>query len=134
MNNGLGVTSVSTWHDRLFFSTSNRTGWLSVPPRYASNNYSSPDNRIVPVTRSHRGILPVGGSYTESISFRVPNAIHGTFFFIIVTDIFDNVYENIFNNDNTNSTQVENYGVTNAWLGCNEVGNQLVPENNNTLL
>ena len=61
------------------------------------------------MTRFHRGVLPVGDSYTESISFQVPHAIYGTFFFVVVTDDFDDVYENTFENDNTNSTQVDNW-------------------------
>ena len=58
------------------------------------------------MTRRHQGILPVGARYTESISFQVPHAIHGRYFFIVVTDIFDNIYEHVLENDNTNSTMV----------------------------
>ncbi len=57
-------------------------------------------------TLFHRGVLPVGASYTESVSIQVPHAIFGNFFFIVVTDLFNNVYEHFFENDNTISSQV----------------------------
>ena len=66
----------------------------------------SADNSDRVQTRLHRGILPVGASYTEIVSFAVPHAIRGNYTFIVVTDIFNNVFENVLENDNSNSTQV----------------------------
>ena len=65
------------------------------------------DNRDTLITRSHHGVLPVGSSYTEAVSFLVPHKIHGRYFFIVVTDVFDNVYEHVLENDNTNQTMVK---------------------------
>lgn len=42
----------------------------------------------------------------ESALFTVPHAIHGLGYLIVVTDALNNVYENAFENDNTNITQV----------------------------
>lgn len=69
-------------------------------------NVHSTDRGDVVQTRFHHGILPVGASYTETVSFQVPHAIHGNYTFIVVTDINNAVFENTFENDNRNSTQV----------------------------
>lgn len=58
-------------------------------------------------TQLHHGTLPVGASYTETVSFRVPHAIYGNYTFIVVTDVNNDVFENTFENDNRNSTQVK---------------------------
>ncbi len=63
-------------------------------------------SREVQASRRHYGVLGVGASYTESFSFRVPHAIWGNYFIIIVTDAFDEVFENTMERDNTNFTQV----------------------------
>ena len=51
-------------------------------------------------------MLGTGSSYTQSERVTMPHAVYGDFFFIVVTDLYNNVYENIFENDNTNFSQV----------------------------
>lgn len=85
---------------------------------FISDSFNCADGRdVILYTLRHSGILPVGASYTESFSVQVPHAIHGTYFFIVVTDLFNNVYEHIRGNDNTNSSQVcTSYTLTVRWL------------------
>ena len=61
---------------------------------------------VILYTTSHHGKLAVGSTYAELVSFQIPHALSGNFSFVIVTDVFNNVYENVFENDNYNSTQV----------------------------
>ncbi len=54
----------------------------------------------------HDGVLSNGSSYNQSESVTIPHAIYGTYFFIVITDIYNSVYENILENDNGNFSQV----------------------------
>ena len=64
------------------------------------------ENSNVFISRRHTGVLTVGASYTEYATFQVPHAIHGNYFFIVATDVYDNVYEHTHENDNSNFTMV----------------------------
>ena len=52
------------------------------------------------------GILGAGLSYTQEASVSIPNAIFGNYTIIVITDVYNNVYEHISEDDNTRISMV----------------------------
>ena len=51
-------------------------------------------------------VLAPGAAYTQTITRSVPNAIFGDFFIIVASDIHDEVYEHINEEDNARVSEV----------------------------
>lgn len=51
-------------------------------------------------TYYHRGLLAVGASYTRNQPVTLPNAIFGNFSILVITDVYNDVYEHDDEDDN----------------------------------
>ena len=52
------------------------------------------------------GYLAAGANYTKSVNIRIPERIFGTFYILIFTDLYNQVYEHTNENDNVGSAIV----------------------------
>lgn len=84
-NLGLGVTRNSVWFDQIYISSE---GSLERQAR----TYS--------IVVRHDGILSVGSGYSGIATFTVPARVFGVYQIIVETDLYDSVYENVFENNN----------------------------------
>ena len=57
-------------------------------------------------TYTVNGALIPGAMYTRMETVSIPNAIFGNYSIIIVTDVFNQVYEHISEDDNTKISEV----------------------------
>ncbi len=84
-NQGDGNTGVNTWSDRVWFS---------------------PDTLFNPVTAvnlgtfGHTGMLNPDSSYTQTKTVSIPAGIYGARFFFVTTDVENNVFEYLYENNN----------------------------------
>ena len=84
-NIGGSVTPQSRWSDRVYLTTaadSNLTGAINLG------------------TFSRNGVLSPGGSYTTQRTITVPASINGPYYVYVKTDIYNGVYEYIFDGNN----------------------------------
>jgi subtilase family serine protease/protocatechuate 3,4-dioxygenase beta subunit len=85
-NQGEGRTLETAWWDRVFMSADET---LDASDRILGDFY-------------HRGALNADQSYTGSATVNLPVGVAGNFFFFVQSDIYNNVYEHIFENNNSN--------------------------------
>ena len=64
------------------------------------------DQDTLLATEDRQGYLTAGSSYSKSASVEIPNAIYGTYYIIIVTDVRNDVYEYLDENDNIFTSEV----------------------------
>jgi hypothetical protein len=57
-------------------------------------------------THLRTGVLGAGLSYSATVTISIPDAIAGNFSFIVVTDVFDSVYEHTNEEDNVLASMV----------------------------
>ncbi|XP_041361873.1 uncharacterized protein LOC121377841 [Gigantopelta aegis] len=109
-NDGTGATVENVWRDSVFMSQDSVLGLsvqlevtlgficilLSICPSIRDTRFDT-----LLTSKYHTGFLSPGDSYTESESVTCPNAIHGTYSIIVVTDIDNRVYEHSSDDDNT---------------------------------
>src|SRR5439155_10390536 len=77
-NNGTGPTVTGAWLDAVYMSTS------STLDGYA----------VLLGTFAHQGALAAGGSYTNTQTVKPPVGTSGSFYFLVKTDLFGQVFEN----------------------------------------
>jgi hypothetical protein len=85
-NEGSGGTIRATWYDRLYLS--------SEPTLNTAN-------ATVLATVYHNGALAAGQAYTGTRNVTLPHTIFGDYYLFVVTDIYNNVYEYIYDDNNT---------------------------------
>jgi len=83
-NSGDGITQPARWHDRLSLSVDDRR---------------SDDDRIL-ATTVHSGALASSQRYTSPVVVTIPNAVHGDYYIIASTDVYEEVFEHTDENDN----------------------------------
>jgi Ca2+-binding RTX toxin-like protein/protocatechuate 3,4-dioxygenase beta subunit len=84
-NAGTGKTLETAWKDRVFLS----------------NDSILDASDLALGTFDRTGALNAGESYTGTASVNLPAGITGNYFFIVQTDVGNQVYENIFESNNT---------------------------------
>jgi subtilase family serine protease len=84
-NAGTGRTLETAWYDRVFMSAD---ATLDAGDRFLGDFY-------------HSGSLNAGANYTGSATVNLPIGVAGSFFFFVQSDIYNNVYEHAFENNNT---------------------------------
>ncbi|HOY30774.1 MAG TPA: CARDB domain-containing protein [Bacteroidales bacterium] len=84
-NNGDGNTGSDNWSDRIYLSSD------------TSLNMSTALNLG---TFSHTGLLNPDSSYTCAQAVTIPSNIFGTYYFYIVTDVANNIFEYVYENNN----------------------------------
>lgn len=84
-NNGLANTGNLTWNDRVYFSADTMLNSSAV-------NLG---------TFSRTGDLPQDSLYEMTRAVTIPNYIFGRFYFYVVTDVYNQVYEHALENNNT---------------------------------
>jgi hypothetical protein len=87
-NNGTGPTVASTWTDAVYMS--------------ATNTLDASATLLG--TYTHRGILANGNSYTASATVTLPIGVKGSFYFLVKTDIYGQVFENGATGNNVGAT------------------------------
>jgi subtilase family serine protease len=85
-NEGPGRTLETSWYDRIFMSE--------------DEILDSGDLSLAEILRN--GALNSGESYTASATVNLPIGVSGNYYFFIRTDSRNQVYENIFENNNVN--------------------------------
>jgi hypothetical protein len=89
INAGEGATRTESWSDRVFLST---------------DDVFDPTDRLV-ATVPHSGALECGEGYTASADFVLPIEITGDVFFFVQTDAFNQVFEHVFEFNNTEGSE-----------------------------
>ncbi|WP_043998223.1 CARDB domain-containing protein, partial [Microcystis aeruginosa] len=84
-NAGTGRTLETAWYDRVFMSAD---ATLDAGDRFLGDFY-------------HSGALNAGANYTGSATVNLPTGVAGSFFFFVQSDIYNNVYEHVFENNNS---------------------------------
>lgn len=84
-NRGLGATSATRWIDRIFLSEDNV---LSDDDQFLNN--------VI-----HTGAVAANSTYTETLTQAIPNTLTGDFFVIVVSDFGDDVFESVFESNNS---------------------------------
>jgi subtilase family serine protease len=84
-NAGTGRTLETAWYDRVFMSAD---ATLDAGDRFLGDFY-------------HSGALNAGANYTGSATVNLPIGVAGSFFFFVQSDIYNNVYEHVFENNNS---------------------------------
>jgi hypothetical protein len=54
------------------------------------------------------GYLAAGANYTKSVNIQIPERIFGTFYILVFTDVYNQVYEHTNENDNIGPSMVGN--------------------------
>ena len=84
-NTGTGSTSAASWYDDVYLSTDTVLG----------------DDDVYLGRAINESYLNAGESYTSSLPVRLPRGIQGNYYFIVRTDIYNNVFE--FEDEDDNS-------------------------------
>jgi len=84
-NSGTGATSSPSWWDEV---------------RLSLNDIYGDGDDIYLGRVQNPSYLPSGESYENSLSFTVPQGLSGYFYFLVKTDVWNNVFESEFENDN----------------------------------
>ena len=95
-NDGSGVTTNNNWADRIYFS---------------SDEIFTGDELEI-ATFSHTGHLEVDSSYIRTETIALPPNIFGRYFFYIQTDINNDVYEHVAENNNNSRSDSINVILT----------------------
>lgn len=85
-NQGQSNTLVNSWSDRVYLS---------------QDTSLNPANAFTLATISHTGVLKIDSTYTASANVTIPNYISGPYFIYVSTDIFNQVFEHIYESNNT---------------------------------
>ena len=83
-NEGSGGSRTVAWQDRVYMSE--------------DNVLDGGDELLATVP--HSGALDAGESYSPSVSVNLPIGVAGDFFFFVSTDVFDDVFEHVFEQNN----------------------------------
>lgn len=83
-NFGDAVTGTGVWRDRIYFT---------------QDTFFTASSPILG-TFQHNGALAVDESYTRNATVLIPPNIFGNFYFYVVTDVFNQVYEHALENNN----------------------------------
>jgi subtilase family serine protease len=83
-NSGSGRTAETSWYDRVYMSSDST---LDAGDRVLGDFF-------------HNGLLDPGQSYTSQATVNLPIGVAGGFFMFIKSDIYNNVYEHIFEENN----------------------------------
>lgn len=89
-NTGTGATSAGRWFDQIVLSL--------------DNDWNTTEDNIYLATVLNPNYLPVGESYQNSATISIPRGINGSYHFLVRTDVYGNVFEDSFENDNTRVT------------------------------
>jgi subtilase family serine protease len=84
-NEGAGDIDANDWYDRVFLSSD--TILSAVDPKIGEYH--------------HIGKLKADSSYTQSKSVDLPDGISGPYYLFVQTDVFNQVYEYVFEGNNT---------------------------------
>ena len=84
-NAGPGVTAEAAWYDDAYLAATNVLG----------------TNAVLLGSFLHEGVLTNGRSYNVSASISVPVSLSGTFYLLVQTDARSNVFEDIFETNNS---------------------------------
>ncbi|WP_172970091.1 CARDB domain-containing protein, partial [Microcystis aeruginosa] len=84
-NAGTGRTLETAWYDRVLMS---EDATLDAGDRFLGDFY-------------HSGALNAGENYTGSATVNLPIGVAGSFFFFVQSDIYNQVYEHVFENNNS---------------------------------
>ncbi|NUQ24311.1 MAG: T9SS type A sorting domain-containing protein [Saprospiraceae bacterium] len=76
----------------------NQTAWLDKV--FISQNAVFDNSAVLVGSAYHFGGIAIGGSYSTTISFQIPNGTSGNYYVFVKTDANDNVFEYIFENNN----------------------------------
>lgn len=86
-NTGTGPTSAPNWYDAVYLSL--------------DNVYDGTDTHLGNVLNpSYLGTDPSNKSYTNSLTVTIPRGISGDYYFLVKTDIYNHVFENVNEGDN----------------------------------
>lgn len=89
------VVSSSSWTDALYFSQE---------PNF--------DSATCIATAYHSGVLAVDSSYQVTFTGYIPITVFGEAYFFVKTDIYEQVYEHIYNNNNVTMSEPVNIILT----------------------
>ena len=84
-NAGTGRTLETAWYDRVFMSADTT---LDAGDRLLGDFY-------------HNGALDAGANYSDSATVNLPIGVAGNFFFFVQSDVYNQVYEHVFENNNS---------------------------------
>ncbi|HKZ43853.1 MAG TPA: CARDB domain-containing protein, partial [Anaerolineales bacterium] len=90
-NNGLGSTITTQWSDAIYLSTNATFEWVE-------------DDLLETVP--HTGVLDPSSTYMVERSIQLPEAIYGDFYLLVMTDRWDAVYENVWEENNLKASAV----------------------------
>jgi subtilase family serine protease/streptogramin lyase len=85
-NKGDGNTNTGNWSDRIYLS---------------ADTTLNPATAINLGTFARNGILNPDSSYSQTRTISIPSNIYGTYYFYVTTDINNNVFEHVYENNNT---------------------------------
>ncbi|HOY32570.1 MAG TPA: CARDB domain-containing protein [Bacteroidales bacterium] len=85
-NYGDGNTNTSNWSDRVYIS---------------SDTALNINTAVNLGTFTHTGLLNPDSSYTTTHAVTIPSNIYGTYYFYVITDVANNVFEYVYENNNT---------------------------------
>lgn len=93
-NTGTGATSASAWYDQVLMSL--------------DDNWETTEDNIVLATVVNPNYLPAGAnnSYRNSATISIPRGLNADYHFLVRTDIYNQVFENDFEGDNTRVSDV----------------------------
>ncbi len=95
-NSGDAVTGGGVWRDRIYFT---------------QDTFFTASSTILG-TFQHNGALAVDESYMRTATVTIPPNIFGTFYFYVVTDVFNQVYEHALENNNRKRSTALNVFLT----------------------
>jgi len=91
VNDGLGITGKANWSDAVYLSTDER--WDAADTLL----------EIVP----HSGLLASGSNYRVSaLSLSIPGRIYGNMSLIVISDVYNEVFEGLHENDNARAIAI----------------------------
>ncbi len=96
-NEGTGSTIATAWNDQLFLS------------KEATFNGAE---AVLLRTTSRNAALAAGASYTQTQPVRLPEGITGTYYVYVRTDAYSQVFEHVFENNNTTRSEAINVTLT----------------------
>lgn len=87
---------------RILFSMNRISLWLF----YLTTSLLIDNGDSILGTFRINGYLAAGANYTKSVNIRVPERIFGTFYILVFTDLYNQVYEHTNEDDNVGSPKV----------------------------
>jgi hypothetical protein len=96
-NIGQGNLFNSSWVDRIYLS---------------ADNVLDPNNDFLLDSINRFGSLYVNQSYTQSRTITLPNGIHGSYYFIIISDANNAIFENLSEDNNIGHSSLISVGLS----------------------